>query len=428
MEMNNCAQESASLTRLRFEICSCSLAKAQKFIDEIWPEEKMIACLICQESKDKEIRASFQEFANGKLSLDFVAENLKHLLASVSSSNEHIREFCKNQFYRLGSRQLFNQIDVLIEYLDSNFTLVNYYAEELLMKIEEPELITSFKFLHKVYKSGIFDTKRVFRRMLIKVMRYWEPGDMRENYELISQIAKTEKDKELANLAIVAILSMMRSSCDYGEIESHWRFLVSCRNSESEEICELTALVSLCYMNIWSLGMLESEIDYLTELRHHTHNEIRRSSRDLALTIIETWSDPKMIFEKHEFLISCRESKFFSVRHRAKSLLDKIPAVMFFSNASKLISLHAVSSPKVCGTIKKILFKIPSDMYLGILEDLFETQMSRDFDQNSLGYQLATRISRDALLKRSDYIYTKCKLGSEETSDLAEELRSIIRS
>jgi len=402
-----------------------SLLVISSLLDSIPEKEKIRACLICRESSNVEVRASAYACA-AQLKKEFVLGELKTLLDKQSSENENVREFCRRQFSSFTSRQLSEVALVLFEALESNFTLTRYYAEELLMKIDEPDIVPILELVYEKHCSKLLDSRRVAREMIIKAISAWSIDEITSNISFIKKLQlldNCQKLKEIGDRAFVLFL-FHKSSLE--EIKEQESFLFSCRLSKSDDIHEITALVLLRLMNSWTLTQLEEEIDYLTDLRHCFRSEIRQSSRDLALTVIESWESIEKIYGKFEFLVHCRASKFFSIRHRAKLLLEKIPAEYFVKDIAKLVSMHAFLEPKLCAVIRKIMFSIPADFYAEYLQTLFEMQKTNDFEQNLLGRELALRIGRQKLLEKQDHISFYKQIGCKESVNLANDLEAII--
>lgn len=422
--------ESKSLTKIRSAVHEqISLTQLAIHLESIPIHEQLEACAIFQESTDPEVREGATNFSQN-LKPEIVHESLSFLLDCQESPNKNVRDFAKSKYDLFGSYQLSGNLILLIGKLDSRYTLVRYYAEELLMRIEPVHLSLKLKLLYDFYSLDRGAVRRVTKKMLLKTMLSASPAIMSDNNLIVVEMQKSE-DNEIKNLADWMYLTIARHYWTYDKICEIRPFLVECRKSESEAVKEVAAYLYLAVVSDWSIYSLANELDYFCSLQFSTEEVVRRKSRDFALTIMEHFDLDEAdkiakLYSKHIFLINCCESKFSSVTHRAKVLLKKIPAQFFFEDVLELIKWHAYAYKEARKKIRKILFAIPADMYIEILDQLLDIQKSGDPEQRYLTSELALRISREKLLTKKMYIQERTDSGYTELAILARELNFLI--
>jgi len=420
---------SKSLIKVRSAIREqISLAQLKSFLVAVPVNERLEACAICQESSCPEIREAAINFSNN-LKPTVVYDSLGFLLDCQKSQNQQVRDFAKSKYNLFNSKILSANLLLLIGKVNSRFPLVGYYANELIVKIEPVDLAIRFKLLSDFFMCSTGEAYQATKKMLLKSAHSLTPEMISANYPVALEL-KNSDDSEIKNLGEWMYLMVAKSCWSFVKIREIKPFLIQCRQSESEAVKEVAAYLFIKTVEFLPISGLVDELDYFISLQFSTNKEVRCKSRDFALAIMESYADDSnkvnRLYENREFLINCCESKFSSVTNRAKALLNRIPAQLFFEDVKHLIVWHASAYKEARKKIKKILFSIPADMYVDILEDLIDMQKAGDPEQRDLASELARRISSGRLLPKASYIQDCCNSGYEDVAMLARELNFLI--
>ncbi|MFZ4632455.1 MAG: hypothetical protein ACOYL8_04655 [Patescibacteria group bacterium] len=418
--------ESKNLANLRVAVNeNFSLLQIGILLDCVSSHESIQACSICYETNRQEVREAANNYAS-KLRPEIIYDNLELLLNYQRSLSQNVRDFAKSKYELFNSQKLSENFTVLVAALGSNYTLVRFYAEELLIKIDPKDLFPRFNLLSDFYNAGPNCVRRIAKKMLIKTMHSFTAPLMLKHLSTIIEFQKSD-DEDIKNLADWIYLTVVKCYWPFEKLSGELPFLIECRSSSSDMVSEVSASIFLAIAENWEIAKLSKDIDYLVTLQCFGENTIRRRSRDLSLKILEGYT-PENLYKYRNFLIRCQESKFYSVRHQSNLLLAKIPISMYSNPADikSLIDWHYNGYRFVGKTVKRILFKIPAENYLPLLDDLIVAQRSIDHEHRYLNEALALRINIKDLRSKAEDISVWLGSGYVNVANLARELSYII--
>jgi len=257
------------------------------------------------------------------------------------------------------------------------------------------------------------------------VLQEFDLLDVYQNKELLYQISLS-KNQRLKEAARFNILRMIRNDIHDNEhlrhVLSYWDFLSDCELSPVDKVAENATLIKLSLIERFSVRRKEDNVDYLVDLQKSVNWKIKRQSRQLALSIFESW--PKeMLFKYRNFLIRCQESKYFLIRWRSAQLIQKITSYQWSQDIEGLLTWHLSGYNHVRRAVRKILVNLSSTYLLAnSVPAILQAQRSIDSVHRKLALTLANKISQAELKKAKKFLEEAVTARQKNLSSLATSL------
>lgn len=428
MEYTENIRNKYSLESLEYHVrIGSSQGYLEDILNNLEEEDLLEACIICQEAAEDVKKYSLLLLQ--RVNANTVAENLCGFLEVLASNKENLRAVCLDCLKKLNSEQLADNLCYLLTAMRSDFFFTRFYAEELISLLKPKDLKWQKRLIISEYKSSQEgcqpDCRRVMEYLMKNILEGFDLLDVYQNKELLYKITQS-KNQKLKEEARFNLLKMIKEECHnnepFRELLSYWDFLSDCELSPVDKVAENATLIKLSLIERFSVRRKEDNVDYLVDLQKSNHREIKRQSRQLALSVFESW--PKeMLFKYRNFLIRCQESKYFLIRWRSAQLIQKITSYQWSQDIEGLLTWHLSGYNHVRRAVRKILVNLSSTYLLAnSVPAILQAQRSIDSVHRKLALTLANKISQAELKKAKKFLEEAVTARQKNLSSLATSL------